>query len=97
MPRTCVDSPHDIALHCVTAGIIRQDAGGESSGTPPEQIMGATVPSSDRQSVAELHARAAHARRLARYIEPHEASRRLRDYADELEARAEAIEAEGDS
>jgi hypothetical protein len=55
------------------------------------------VPSSDRQSVAELHARAAHARRLARYIEPHEASQRLRDYADELEAQAEAIEAEGDS
>jgi hypothetical protein len=59
--------------------------------------MGATVPSPDRQSVAELHARAAHARRLARYIEPHEASQRLRDYADELEAQAEAIEAEGDS
>jgi hypothetical protein len=56
--------------------------------------MGATVPPSDERSAAELRAEAAHARRLARSIEPHEASRRLHAYADELEARAKVLEAE---
>ena len=81
----------------MTAGEIRQDAGDESSGTPPDQIMGATVPPSDKRSAAELRAEAAHARRLARSIEPHEASRRLNEYADELEAQAKALEAKDKS
>jgi hypothetical protein len=55
------------------------------------------VPPSDKRTVAELRAEAAHARRLARSIEPHEASRRLHDYADELESRAKVLEAESDS
>ena len=59
--------------------------------------MGATVPPSDDRSATELRAEAAHARRLARSIEPHEASRRLHDYADELESRAKVLEAESDS
>ena len=55
------------------------------------------MPPSDKRTVAELRAEAAHARRLARSIEPHEASRRLHDYADELESRAKVLEAERDS
>jgi hypothetical protein len=59
--------------------------------------MGAIVPPSDKRSVAELGAEAARARRLARYLGPDEASQRLHDYADELEAQAKAVEAEDKS
>jgi len=71
----------------------RQDASDESSGTPPDQIMGATVPPSDELSAAELRARATRVRRLARDFEHDEAAPRLRALADELDKRADALEA----
>jgi hypothetical protein len=55
--------------------------------------MGATVPPSDDQSAAELRARAARVRQLARTFENDEAAPRLRAYADELDKRAHALEA----
>ena len=70
-----------------------QDISGGSAGTPPDQIMGAAVPPSDAQSAAELRARAARVRQLARTFENDEAAPRLRAYADELDKRAHALEA----
>ena len=59
--------------------------------------MGATMPPSDEEFVAELRAKAAHARRLARYVIDNEAGGRLQAFADELEAQADALEAEDKS
>jgi hypothetical protein len=51
------------------------------------------VPPSDDRSAAELRARAAHIRRLARDFEHDEAAPRLRALADELDKRADVLEA----
>ena len=52
------------------------------------------VPRDGRQSESpdQLRERAAHVRRLARELPGDEAAKHLRDYAAELEARAQAIE-----
>ena len=55
------------------------------------------MPPSDEEFVAELRAKAAHARRLARYVIDNEAGGRLQAFADELEAQADALEAEDKS
>lgn len=88
VPRTCVDNA--TTQHSFVSPLA-------STPDASDQIMGATVPPSDKRSAAELRAEAAHARRLARSIEPHEASRRLNEYADELEAQAKALEAKDKS
>jgi hypothetical protein len=51
------------------------------------------VPPSDELSAAELRARATRVRRLARDFEHDEAAPRLRALADELDKRADALEA----
>jgi hypothetical protein len=51
------------------------------------------VPPSDDRSAAELRARAAHIRRLARDFGHDEAAPRLQALADELDKRAHALEA----
>ena len=55
------------------------------------------MPPSDKPSAAELRARAARVRRLARDFEHDESAPRLRAYADELEAQAKVLEAEDKS
>jgi hypothetical protein len=52
------------------------------------------MPPSDEESVAELRAQAARARRHARDFGHDEVGERLKVFADELEARALALEAE---
>ncbi len=51
------------------------------------------MPPSDDRSAAELRAHAARARWLAQSLEHDEAAPRLRAYADELDERADALEA----
>jgi hypothetical protein len=55
------------------------------------------MPPADEQSAAELRVRAARARRLARYLAGDDAEEALLALADELEARADALEAENKS
>ena len=71
---------------------VRQDTRGrEVPATPPDQIVGEVVPPSEDQSVAELRARSARARRLAEIFQHDQSAPRLRALADDLQARADAL------
>jgi hypothetical protein len=69
----------------------RQDASGREVPALPLTVVGETMPS-PKDSAAELRARAARARRLAETFRHDESAPRLRTLADELQARADALE-----
>jgi hypothetical protein len=87
-----VDNAADCVLRCTIAGRFVRTPGERGASTPLNQIVGEVVPPSEDQSVAELRARAARVRRLAETFQHDESAPRLRALADDLQARADALD-----
>ena len=88
-----MDNTQDCALHAVSlVAAVQYASGREVRALPLIILVGKAVPPSPEDSAAELRARAARARRLARAFEHDESAPRLRALADDLQARADALE-----